>query len=92
MRRSQNKPRKFSKPGSQYDRAVVGMSSGDASRFVQRNLGIFDSFRLLSIKSGRGFPKNVVRHHMLLIQPFYEAVIVAGEGHFCFWTNLTQMN
>ena len=32
------------------------MSSGDASGIVQCNLGIFDSFRLLSIKNGRGFP------------------------------------
>ena len=34
-------------------------------------------------------PKNVVRRHMLLVRPRYEAVIAAGEGHFCFWTNLT---
>ena len=33
------------------------MGSGDASRIVQCNLGIFDSFRLLSIK-------NVVRHYV----------------------------
>ena len=68
------------------------MSSGDASGIVQCNLGIFDSFRLLSIKNGRGFPKNVVRRHMLLVGPLYEAVIAAGEGHVCFWTNLNQVN
>ena len=49
------------------------MSCGDASRIVQCNLRIFDSFRLLSIKYGCGFPR-----HMLLVRPRYEAVI-AGE-------------
>ena len=33
------------------------MSSGDASGIVQCNLGIFDSFKLLSIKNERGFPR-----------------------------------
>ena len=32
------KPPKFSKPGSQYDRAIVRMSSGDISGIVQCNL------------------------------------------------------
>ena len=32
------------------------MSSGNASGSIQRYIGIFDSFRLLSIKNGRGFP------------------------------------
>ena len=36
--------------------------------------------------------KNVVRCHMHLVQPRYEAVIAAGEGHVCFWTNLTKVN
>ena len=36
--------------------------------------------------------KNVVRRHMLLVQPRYESVIAAGEGHLCFLTNLTQVN
>ena len=57
------------------------MSSGEAYGIVQCNLGIFDSFRLFSIKNGRGFSKNVVRSHMLLVRPHYEAVIAAGEGH-----------
>ena len=35
------------------------MSSCDASRIVQCNLGLFDSFRLLSIKNGLGFPRMV---------------------------------
>ena len=35
------------------------MSSGDASRIVQCNLGIFGSFRLLSIKNGCGFPRTL---------------------------------
>ena len=35
------------------------MSSGDASRIVQCNIGIFDNFRLLSIKNGRGFPRTL---------------------------------
>ena len=34
------------------------MSSGDASGIVQCNPGIFDSFRLLSMKNWRGFPKR----------------------------------
>ena len=25
-------------------------------------------------------------------RPHYEAVIAAGEGHVCFWTNLIQVN
>ena len=35
------------------------MSSGDASWMVQCNLEIFDSFRLLSIKNGHGFPRTL---------------------------------
>ena len=60
------------------------MSSGDASVIVQCNLGVFDCFRLLSIKNRRGFTRNVVRRHMLLVRPHYEAVIAAGEGHAYF--------
>ena len=30
--------------------------------------------------------------YMFLVRPRYEAVIAAGEGHVCFWTNLTQVN
>ena len=37
-------------------------------------------------------PKNAVRRHMLWVRPRYEAVNAAGEGHVCFWTNLTQVN
>ena len=37
-------------------------------------------------------PKNIMRRQMLLVQPRYEAVIAAGEGHICFWTTLTQVN
>ena len=37
-------------------------------------------------------PKNVLRRHMLLIRPRYDAFIAAGEGHVCFWTNFTLMN
>ena len=44
------------------------MSSGDESWSVQCNLGIFDNFRLLSIKNGFLIPKNVVRRHMLVIK------------------------
>ena len=33
------------------------MTSSDASGIVQCNLGIFDRFRLLSIKNGRGLPR-----------------------------------
>ena len=52
------------------------MSSGDASRIVQCKLGIFASFRLLSIKNGPGFPRmlcdlmcfqcDLVMMHLLL--------------------------
>ena len=35
------------------------MSYGDASEIVQCNLGIFDSFRLLSNKNWRGFPRTL---------------------------------
>ena len=66
------------------------MSSGDASRIVQCNIGIFNNFRLLSIKNGRGFPKNVVRRHMLLVRPRYETVIAAEESHVCFWTKINS--
>ena len=67
------------------------MSSGDASWTIQCNLEIFDSSRLLSNKNGQ-IPKNVVRRYVLLIRPRSDAVIAAGEGHVCFWTNLTQVN
>ena len=33
------------------------MRSGDESGIVQCNLGIFESFRLLSIKNGSEFPR-----------------------------------
>ena len=36
--------------------------------------------------------KNIMRRHMLLVQPRYEAVIATGEDHVCFWTTLTQVN
>ena len=36
-------------------------------------------------------PKSVVRRHMLLVRPRYEAVIAAGESHVCFWTNVTRV-
>ena len=35
------------------------MISGDSSGIVQCNLGIFNSFRLLSIKNGRGFLRTL---------------------------------
>ena len=35
------------------------MSSSDASGIVQCNLGIFDSFKLLSIIKGGGFPRTL---------------------------------
>ena len=90
MCRRQNNPPTFSKPGSQYDRSCW-MSSGDASGTVQCNLRLFDRFRLLSIKKWVWIPKNVLRRHMLLVRPLYEAVIAAGEGHVCFWTTFAQV-
>ena len=68
-----------------------GMRSGDACGIVQCNLGIFDNFRLLSIKNG-GASRNVVQRYMLSIRPRYGAVIAAGEGHALYWTSLTQVN
>ena len=68
------------------------MSCGDAPRIVLCNLGNFDSFRLLSVKYGRGFPRTFAQRHMLLVRPRYEAVIAAAEEHVCFWANLTQVN
>ena len=35
------------------------MSSSDASKIVQCNQGIFNSFRLLSIKKEHGFPRTL---------------------------------
>ena len=35
------------------------MSSGDVSGIVQCNLGIFESFKLLSINNGREFPRTL---------------------------------
>ena len=67
------------------------MSPGDASRIVQCNLGIFDSFRLLSITMAAD-PKNVVQRYVLSIRPRYVAVIAAGEGHALYCTSLTQVN
>ena len=66
--------------------------SGDTSGSVQCHLGIFDSFRLLSIKNGRGFPRTVCCVTCFWFGPRYEAVIGAGEGHVCFWTNITRVN
>ena len=63
------------------------MSSSDASGIVQYNLGFFDSH-----KEWAWIPKNDVLRYMLLVPPGYEAAIGAGEGHVCFWTNLTQVN
>ena len=37
-------------------------------------------------------PKDVVKRYMLSIQPRYDAVIAAGEGHAIYWTSLTQVN
>ena len=67
------------------------MSSGDASRIVQCKLGIFASFRLLSIENGPGFPRmlcdvmcfqfDLVIMHLLL-----------QEGSISILTNLIQLN
>ena len=69
------------------------MSSGDASGILQlvqpRNLS---QLQVALHEEWAWIPKNVVRRHMRLVRPCYEAVIVAGEGHVCFWTNLTQVN
>ena len=67
------------------------MSSGDAPRIVQCNLGIFDSFRLLSIKNGCG-SKERCATFVLSIPLRYDVVIAAGEGHALYWTSLPQVN
>ena len=67
------------------------MSSGDASRIVQCNLRIFDSYRLPSIKNGCGFPRmlfNVtyIQFNLVMVQ------LLLQEGHALYWTSLTQLN
>ena len=68
------------------------MSSGDATGIVQCNLGIFESFRLLSIKNGPEFPRmlcdvtcfqfDLVMMHLLLQEGFMSV----------FLKNLIQVN
>ena len=59
---------------------------------LQCNLGILDSFRLLSIKNGRGFSRTLCCVTCFWFNLVMRQVIAAGEGHVCFWTNLTQVN
>ena len=86
--RSQNKPGKISKPGSQYDRAVIGLAlathPGSISATSESSTSGCSPLRM-SVDSQERCAASHLR---------YEAVIAAGEDHvrFCFWTNLTQVN
>ena len=91
MCRSQNKPRKLSSPECHHDRAVMDelwRRIRDSS-LQPRNLR---QLQVALHQEWAWIPKNVVRRHMLLIRPRNEAVIAAGEGRVCFWTNLTKVN
>ena len=37
-------------------------------------------------------PNKVVQRYLLSIQPRFDAVFAAGEGHALYWTSLTQVN
>ena len=78
MCRSLHRPRKLSKSRSQYDRAVVGcVLATHAGSFSATSdsstASVCYPLRMVWI------PKNIVRRHMHLVQPRYEAVIAAGE-------------
>ena len=77
MCRSLNKSRKFSKPRSQYDRAVVGsavvMHPGSFSAKPESSTASGCSPLSMCVDS-----KERLRRHMLLVRPRYEAVIAAG--------------
>ena len=60
------------------------MSSCDASGIVQCNLGIFDSYRLLSIKNGSGFPRMV--WDVTCFQ-FYLVMVYCCRGESCPFFN-----
>ena len=59
----------------------------DASVIVQSNLGILDSFRLLSFKNG-------ARRYVLSIRPSSGACIASGESHarFFYEFNSSKLN
>ena len=64
------------------------MSSGDASGIVQGNLGIFESFRLLSIKNEPEFPRMLCD-----VTCFQFDLVMMQEGVMSvFLTNLIQVN
>ena len=67
------------------------MSSHDVSGIAQSNLGIFDSFTLISIKNGSGFPRMLYdvtcfKFDLVMMQ------ILLQESHARFLTNLVQEN
>ena len=43
------------------------------------------------LKMGMDIQERCAASHVL-VRPRYKTVIAAGEGHVCFWTNLTQVN
>ena len=67
------------------------LSSIEQMWHEQCNLGIFDNFRLLSIKMSAESPERRATLSASIC-PRYDAVIVAGDGNVCFLTNLTQVN
>ena len=62
------------------------MSSDDASWIAQCNLWISDSFRLLSIKNGRGFPRTLCDVSCFRFDHVMrQLLLAAGKGHVWFW-------
>ena len=43
------------------------------------------------LRMGTDFQERCAASHAF-VRPRYEAVIAAGEGYVCFWTNLIQVN
>ena len=89
--RSQNKPRKFRRPGSQYDRAVVGWA-------LAEHPGSFSATSESSTASGCSPLRIGVDSQercmasMLLVRPCYEPIIAARQGHVRLWTNFTHVD
>ena len=68
------------------------MSSGDVFGIVQCNLEIFDSFRLLSIKNERGFPRTLCDITCFWLDLVMRQLLLQERVMSVFWTNLTQAN
>ena len=68
------------------------MSSGDASRIVQCNLGIFDSFRLLPIKNGCIFPRTLCNVMCFQFDIAMMQFFAVGDGRVPYWTSFAEVN